>query len=54
MDTKRIVLWIVIAVLAVVVIYVAFFRGGGGVDQSTVSSVGQVAKSSYSGMVGGC
>ncbi len=53
MDTKRIVLWVVIAILAVVVIYVAFFRGG-GIDQSTVSSAGQVARSSYSGMVGGC
>ncbi len=54
MEIKRISLWVVIAILAIVVIYVAFFRGGGGVDQSAVSSVGQVAKSSYSGMVGGC
>ena len=52
MDTKRIVLWVVIAVLAIVVIYVAFFRGGS--SSEVVSSVGQVAKSSYSGMVGGC
>lgn len=55
MDTKRIVLWIVIAILAIVVIYVAFFKGGSGIGQSAVSSAGQVAKSSYSsGMVGGC
>lgn len=53
MDTKRIVLWIVIAILAIVVIYVAFFRGGS--SGQIISSAGQVVKSSYSsGMVGGC
>lgn len=54
MDIKRITLWVVIAVLAIAVIYVAFFKGGSSIDQSTVSSAGQVVKSSYSGMVGGC
>ncbi len=53
MEIKRIALWVVIAILAIGVIYVAFFRGG-GVDQSTVGAASQVVKSSYSGMVGGC
>jgi hypothetical protein len=52
MDTKTIVLWIVIAVLAIATIYVMFFQGGtSGNAVSAGQSAGQVASS---GMVGGC
>ena len=52
METKRIALWVAIGILAVGVIYVAFFKES--INQSTISSASQVARSSYSGMVGGC
>ncbi len=52
MDTKKIVLWAVIAILAIVVIYVAFFKGAN--TSQVVSSAGQIARTSSSGMVGGC
>ncbi len=48
---KRVILWIIIALLAIGVIYVVFFK-----DTSTaqaIASSGQAARSS-SGMVGGC
>jgi len=49
---KKIILWIVIALLVIAVIYVTFFRGGStGSAISGVQSAGQVASS---GMVGGC
>ncbi len=47
----KLVLWIIIAILAIAVIYVLFFKGS--TSGSIVSSVGQAAKSS-GGMVGGC
>ncbi len=45
MDWKKILPWIVIGVLALVVIYVFFLRGSG---------TGQVVRSGYDTMVGGC
>ena len=52
MDTKNVVLWIVIAILVIAVVYVVFFKGGStGSAISAGQSVGQVASS---GMVGGC
>ena len=52
---KKLILWIVIAILVLAVIDVVFFRSSptGGVI-SAGQSAGQVAKSSYGGMVGGC
>ncbi|MFC1710851.1 hypothetical protein ACFLZJ_01705 [Nanoarchaeota archaeon] len=54
METKDIIMWVVIAVLAVLVVYTVFFSGG-SVDANTLASAGQAAKSSASSaMVGGC
>ena len=51
---KKIILWIIIAILVVAVIYITFFRGGStGSVINAAQSAGQVA-SSGSGMVGGC
>jgi len=54
MDTKRIGLWVAIAVLAIVAIYILFFQGAS--SQSAIAASSSVAKSaaSSSGMVGGC
>lgn len=49
---KKIILWIIIAILAVLVIYVVFFRGIG--SGQAIAAVSQTARSSSSGMVGGC
>lgn len=54
-NTKNILLWGFIAILAIIVLYVLFFSGG-SVNESTISA-GRTASqtaSSYSGMVGGC
>ena len=52
MDTKSVVLWVVIAILVIAVVYVVFFRGGStGSAISAGQSAGQVVSS---GMVGGC
>ncbi len=50
---KKTILWIIIAVLAIAVLYVVFFRGSGTTGQvvQSAQTVGQVASS---GMVGGC
>jgi len=49
---KKVILWIVIAILVVATVYIAFFKGGStGSAISTVQSAGQAASS---GMVGGC
>ena len=49
---KKVILWIIIAILVVAVIYITFFRGGStGSAVNVVQSAGQVASS---GMVGGC
>lgn len=53
MDIKKITLWVVIGVLAVVALYVVFFRGT-GIGHMAVKSAGQAAKTGYSGMVGTC
>ncbi len=50
---KRIILWIIIAILAIGVIYVVFFRDT-TVGQAIASAGQQAARSSSSGMVGGC
>ena len=52
MNFKKIIPWIVIGILALVVIYIFFFKGTFG-SGSAVSSAGQVIQSS-AGMVGGC
>ena len=52
-DIKKLVLWIVIAILVIAVVYVLFIKGassGSAID--AVKTTGQVASSS--GMVGGC
>lgn len=49
---KNIVLWIVIAILVVLVIYVTFFNSYTG--NSTLSAGKTIGQVSYSGMVGGC
>ena len=52
MDIKKVVLWVVIAILALAVIYVVFLKGGStGSAISAGQSAGQVVSS---GMVGGC
>ncbi len=48
----KIVLWSIIAILALFVIYAIFFKGTA--SSSAISSAGQVAKTASSGMVGGC
>lgn len=49
---KKVILWIVIAILVLAVVYVTFFRGGStGSAISGAQSAGQVVSS---GMVGGC
>ena len=54
MDTKKIILWAIIAILAIAVVYVVFFRGSGiSVVSNAASSAGQAVQSS-AGMVGGC
>lgn len=52
MENKDLMLWVVIGILAILVIYVAFFRGSADVE--SFSSAGQAAQTAYSGMVGGC
>ncbi|MEX0920097.1 MAG: hypothetical protein WDZ69_00770 [Candidatus Pacearchaeota archaeon] len=47
------VLWISIAVLSVLVVYVVFFQGQ-GVDAGTTTQAGRTAGQAASGMVGGC
>ncbi len=49
---KRVILWIIIAILAIAVIYVVFFRDA-TTGQAIASTTQQAARSS-SGMVGGC
>lgn len=49
---KKLILWIVIALLVLGVIYFVFFKEPTASGQA-VSSAGQAAKS-YGGMVGGC
>lgn len=54
MDIKKVILWVIIAILAIAVIYVVFFRGtSSGSAISAAQTAGQVARSS-GGMVGGC
>ena len=49
---KRFVLWVIIAILAIAVIYVVFFKDA--TTTQAIASAGQAARSSSSGMVGGC
>lgn len=52
MDKKSIVLWVIIGILAILVLYVLFFKGSStGNVVSAGQAAGQVASS---GMVGGC
>ena len=52
MDIKRIIMWVVIAILIIAVVYVTFFKGG---SSGNVISAGQAAgQVASSGMVGGC
>ncbi len=53
MDIKKIIMWIITALLAIAVIYVVFFRGAGGGTGGAISSTAQAVQSS-GGMVGGC
>ena len=46
-------LWIVIAILAVLVVYVVFFQGSTSTATQLSPTAGQAAQA-YSGMVGGC
>lgn len=48
---KKTILWIIIAILAIAVLYIVFFKGSG--TGQAVSTAGQAAQS-YGGMVGGC
>ncbi len=50
---KNKLFWVVIAVLAVAVVYVVFFQGSTSGASSLSPTAGQAAQS-YSGMVGGC
>ncbi len=55
MDKKRIALWVVIGILAVLVVYVTFFKGSASsadVGAQAIKSTAQASR--YSGMVGGC
>lgn len=49
---KRVILWVVIGVLAVLVIYTTFFKGS--VDSNMLSAGKTVGQIASSGMVGGC
>lgn len=49
---KRILLWIIIAILVLAVIYVVFFKDTGSVSAAAGSA--SSAAQSYGGMVGGC
>ncbi len=51
MQTRELVMWVIIAVLVIAVLYIFLFSGA---DSSTVGSASQAAQTSYSGMVGGC
>jgi hypothetical protein len=51
-DTKNLILWIAIALVAILVIYVLFFQGS--TTGNIVGPTTQAARTSYSGMVGGC
>ena len=46
---RNLILWITIGILALLVIYVVFFK-----DTGVASTAGQAVKSASSGMVGGC
>jgi len=49
---RKVILWIIIAILIIAVVYFTFLKGGStGNVISTAQSAGQVASS---GMVGGC
>ncbi len=51
---RNTLLWIIIAILAILVIYVVFFQGSSSQGAlSAGQSAGQAA-ASYGGMVGGC
>jgi hypothetical protein len=50
---KSTFLWIVIAILFVLVIYVVFFQGSTSSAETLSPTAGQAAQA-YSGMVGGC
>ena len=50
---RKVILWIIIAILIIATVYVEFFKGGStGQVVQTAQTAGQVASSS--GMVGGC
>ena len=50
---KKTILWVIIAILAVAVLYVTFFKGAG--TGQAIQSAGQAASQvASSGMVGGC
>jgi flagellar basal body-associated protein FliL len=49
---KNALLWIVIAILAVLVVYVVFFQGS--TTSAQLSPTAGQAAQAYSGMVGGC
>jgi hypothetical protein len=51
-NTKNLVLWIAIAILAILVVYVLFFQESTG--SSVIGPATQAARTSSSGMVGGC
>jgi len=52
---RDMLIWIVIAILALVVLYVTFFPGAAtSPSASAATSAGQTAQASYGGMVGGC
>ena len=53
---RNTLLWIVIAILAILVIYVVFFQGGGASTSgaSSLSPTAGQAAQAYGGMVGGC
>ena len=50
---KKMIMWVIIAVLVVAVIFVTIKTMGSGTGQA-VSTASQVASSAGSGMVGGC
>lgn len=52
MNKKKLILWIIIGILAILVIYVTFFIKPA--SSTVISSAGQAAKTASSGMVGGC
>jgi len=51
---KKIILWIIVAVLIIAVLYFTFRSTGNVATAQASASAAKTAASSYGGMVGGC